>query len=69
MHKLHLVQPGFPFSPYGASRKFFGETFNLKHLYRDALDKVCFAYDAAYCESKVYAKRVISDKILKYITY
>ena len=69
MHKLHLVHLGFAFSPYGASRKIFGKTFNLKHLYRDALDKICFAYDTGYCESKVYAKRVISDKILKYITY
>ena len=28
------------------------------------LDKVCFAHDAAYSESKDLAKRTISDKIL-----
>ena len=65
MHKLHLIQPGFTFSLYRASSKhckmisIFRETFNLKHLYKNALDKACFVHDAAYCESKVFEKRVI----------
>ena len=41
------------------------ETNNLKHLYRNELDKACFAHDAAYSDSKDLAKRAISDKILK----
>ena len=45
--------------------KKFTETGNLKHLYRNKLDKVCFAHGAAYSESKDLAKRTISDKILK----
>ena len=43
----------------------FRETRNLKHLYRNKLDKACFAYDAAYSNSKDLAKRTILDKILK----
>ena len=38
---------------------------NLKHLYRNELDKACFAHDAAYPNSKDLAKRTISEKILK----
>ena len=41
------------------------ETSNLKQLHRNELDKACFAYDAAYSDSKDLAKATISDKILK----
>ena len=41
------------------------ETGNLKHLYRNKLDKACLAHDSAYSDSKDLAKRTISDKILK----
>ena len=41
------------------------ETGNLKHLYRNELDKDCFAHDVAYSDSKDLAKRTTSDKILK----
>ena len=41
------------------------ETGNLKHLYRNELDKSCFTYDAVYSERNDLAKRTISDKILK----
>ena len=34
-------------------------------MYRNELDKACFAHDAAYSDSKGLAKRTISDKILK----
>ena len=34
-------------------------------MYRNKLDKACFAYDAAYSNSKDLAKRTILDKILK----
>ena len=49
MPEFHLKQPGF----------------NLKHLYRNELEKACFAHDATYCDSKDLAKRTSSDKILK----
>ena len=43
----------------------FRETCNLKHSYRNELEKTCFAHDAAYSESKDLARRTTSDKILK----
>ena len=43
----------------------FRETGHLKHLYRNELDKACFAHDAAYSDSKDLAKRTTSEKILK----
>ena len=71
MAELHLKQPGFTYSACGSFTKQreriqkFRETGNLKHLYRNDLDKACFAHDAAYSDSKDLAKRTISDKILK----
>ena len=71
MPELHLKQPGFTFGAFGTFTKHcerikkFRETVNLKYLYRNELDKACFAHDAAYSESKDLAKRTVSDKILK----
>ena len=62
--ELHLTQPGFN---YGACGRFtkqkeriynFRETVNVKHLYRNELDKACFAHDAAYSDSKDLAKKI-----------
>ena len=69
--ELHLKQPGFtyracgPFTKDRQRRQKFRETGSLKHLYRNELDKACFAHDAAYSDSKDLVKRFISDKILK----
>ena len=38
-------------------------------MYRNDLDKACFAHDAAYSDSKGLSKRTISDKILRDGTY
>ena len=71
MPELHLKQPGLtysacgPFTKHGERIQKFRETDNLKYLYRNELDKVCVAHDAAYCNSKDLPKRVISDNILK----
>ena len=71
MPELHLKQPGFTYSACGPFTKHreriqkFRETGNLKHLYRNELDKACFAHDAAYSDSKDLAKTTISGKILK----
>ena len=54
----------YPCEPFERTQK-FRETCNLKHLYRNELDKTCFAYNAAYSDSKDLDKRTISDKILK----
>ena len=75
MPELHLKQPGFtysacrPFTKHRERIQKFRETGNLKHLYRNELDKACFVHDAAYSESKDLAKRPVSDKILKGRTY
>ena len=45
------------------------ETGNLKDLYRNELDKVSFAHDALYSDSKDLAKRTISDMIQNDSTY
>ena len=43
----------------------FRETGDLNYIYKNELDKACFAHDATYSDSKDLAKRSISDKILK----
>ena len=71
MPELHLKQLGFtysacgPFTKHRERNKKFRETKNLKHLYRNELDKACLANDVGYSESKYLAKRTILDKILK----
>ena len=59
MHELHLTQPGFtcsvsgPFtSKHREKLKKCRETGNINHLYRNELDKACFAHDVAYSDSK-----------------
>ena len=71
MPKLHLKQPGFTYSACGPFNKHceriqkFKETGNLKHLYRNELDKACFVHDAAYSDSKDLAKRTIQTGFSK----
>ena len=71
MPELHLKQPVFtfsacrPFYKYRERIEKFRETVNLKHLYRNELDKACFGHDAAYSDSKDLAKRTILEKFLK----
>ena len=58
--EFHLKQPEFTYSVCGPFTKHheriqkFRETFNLKDLYRNELEKVCFAHDAAYSNSKLF---------------
>ena len=69
--EFHLKQPGFTYSACGPFTKYHEgiqkvrEAGNLKHLYRNELDKTCFSHDGAYSRCKDLAKRTISDKILK----
>ena len=69
MPELNLKQPVFNYSFCGSFTKYceriqkFRETDNLKHLYRNELDKASFTYDPAYSDSKDLAKRPVSDKI------
>ena len=41
------------------------KTRDLNYIYNNELGKVCFAYDAAYGNSKNLAKITIWDKVLK----
>ena len=71
MSKLNLRQLGFTYSVCGSftkhreRRKKFRETANLKLIYKNELDKACFAHDAAYSDIKDSAKITISDKIFE----
>ena len=71
MPELHLKQPEFIYNACGLFTKHreriykFNETGNLKHVYRNELNKACFAHDVAYSDSKDLANRAISHKILK----
>ena len=68
MPELHFKQPGFTYSACGSFTKHrkriqkFRETSNLKHLYRNEVDKACFAHTPASSDSKGLAKRTISDQ-------
>ena len=68
MSELHLKFTR-PFTKHRERIQKYRETSNLKYLYRNELDKACFAHDAAYSDSKDLAKTTISDKVLKYRTY
>ena len=63
--QLNLKQPRFtystcaPFTKHCERIQKFRETGNSKHLYRNELDKTCFAYNIAYSDSKDLAKRAI----------
>ena len=71
MPELHLKQPGCTSSVCGTFTKHreriekFREIGNLKHLYRNGLDKACFSDNAACFEGKDLAKTTISGNILK----
>ena len=75
MPELHLRQPGFTYSACGLFTKHleriqkFGETENLKHIYKNDLDKAWFDHDVAYSENKDLAKRTVPDKTLKERVY
>ena len=62
--ELHLRQPALftgPFTKQRERTQKLKKTGNLKHLYRNELDKVSFSHDSTYSDSKDLAKRTISD--------
>ena len=71
MPEMHLRQRQFTYSACGPFTKHkqriqkFKETGNTKYIYRNELDKACFAHDAAYSDSKDLRKRNVADKVLK----
>ena len=71
MPEMHLRQPQFTYSACGPFTKHkqriqnFKETGDTNYIYKNELDKACFAHDAAYSDSKDLTKRFVADKILK----
>ena len=67
--ELYLKQPRFTYSACGQFIKHperikkVREADSLKHLYRNELDKVYFAHDATYSDSKHLARGPISGTI------
>ena len=71
MPEMHLRQPKFTYSACGPFTKHkeriqkFKETGDTNYIYKNELDKVCFAHDPAYSDSKGLTKRTVADKILR----
>ena len=71
MPEMHLRQPQFtysacgPFTEHKQRIQKFKETGDTNCIYKNELDKACFAHDAAYSDSKNLTKRTIADKILR----
>ena len=71
MPEIHLRQPQFTYSACGLFAKHkqriqkFKETGDTDYIPKNELDKVCFAHDAAYSDSKDLTKRTVADKILR----
>ena len=72
MTEMHLRQPQL--KTYRACGQFtkhkqriqkFKETSDTKYIYKNELDKTCFAHDAAYSDGKDLTKRTVADKILR----
>ena len=64
-------QPQFTYSACGPSTKYkqriqkFKQTGDTSYIYKNELDKACFAHDAAYADNKDLTKRTVADKILR----
>ena len=71
MTEMYLRQPQFTYSACGPFTKHkqriqkFKETGDTNYIYKNELDKACFARDAAYSNSKDLTKRTAADKILR----
>ena len=71
MPEMHLRQPQFTYTACGPFTKHkkriqkLNETGDTNYIYKNELDKACFAHDAAYSDSKDLIKRTVADKILK----
>ena len=54
-----------PFTKHKQRIQKFKETGDTNYIYKNELDKACFAHDAAYSDSKDLTKRTVADKILR----
>ena len=71
MPEMHLRQPQFTYSACGPFTKHkqriqkFMQIGDTNYIYKNELDKACFAHDAAYSDSKDLTKRTAADKVLR----
>ena len=71
MPEMHLKQPGFTYSAWGAFTKTkeriqkFKETGDTSYIYKNEFDKACFQHDMAYGDLKDLKRRTFSDKVLR----
>ena len=54
-----------PFTKHKQRIQKFMQTGDTNYIYKDELEKACFAHDAAYSHSKDLTKRTAADKILR----
>ena len=57
--------PRGPFTKHKQRIQKFKETGDANYIYKNELDKACFAHDAAYSDCKDLIKRTAADKIFK----
>ena len=71
MPEMHLRQPKFTYSAFGPFTKHkqriqkFIQRGDTNYIYKNELDKACFAHDSAYSDSKDLTKRTAEDKVLR----
>ena len=71
MPEMHLGQPQFthsacePFTKHKQRIQKFKEIGDTNYIYKNELDKACFAHDAAYSDSNDLTKTTVADKIFK----
>ena len=71
MPEMHLRQPQFTYSACGPLNKHkqriqkFMETGDTNYIYKNELNKACFAHDVAYSDSKDLTKRTAADKVFR----
>ena len=71
MPQMHLRQPGFTYSTFGAFAKSkeriqkFKQTGDSRYIYRNELDKACFQHDVAYGDFKDLKRRTTADIVLR----
>ena len=65
---MHLRQPQFtdsacgPFTKHKQRIQKFKQTGDTNYIYKNELDKDCFAHDAAYSDSKDLTKKLLQIK-------
>ena len=71
MPEMDLRQPQFvysacgPFTRHKERIKEFKRTGEIRYIYRNELDKVCFQHDSAYANHKDLISRTKADKVLR----